>query len=778
MKLHRNAKLIFILVLICGTFCTSTSTESEGKLNSGINISEKGMKNNANAGSNKQHKINDDVDPAALKALEEAVDKQEGGDNSKKSEGPIFHAQWVKYFKFLNSGNTKPKHFFKNGEFREQFKYFPNADLTKKSDDGYGPQRTYVGSETDFYLTIFQHNINFLNSRQSIEQKVVDVLPFAVIDPIMEEPEDPRETKDGIDDFGNFAEGFCFKVSANNKTNVWILCSETATQKRKLYDMLREMKIREQRGRGVFNVMEKEDTKDKAADDFFNGEKKKVSQNQKQVGDVKDGYWIVIQDWTKCNLKCGGGEEVLQRLCVPPKDGGRPCSGESILRRPCNTQPCQQIMSSENQNQESKNNTETLKPIVKVMPFSTRPQRYSKCVIKESDMMYENSLSADGNNPNLSGPAGRDKMDRVQVPVRVIMNNRTLSIYGGEEYNTQIITLDLEYSFFLRENNNPDPVLKKCFSIVSGFNKQKASLCPFSRGDEKTVDEWEYDFNLFKNQCQQSREKLEMEFRLNNKLQDKIKQAKREILEEREAEVKKKSGKSEIDLLNDKKKDTKVTALRAIQKELDLEEMIKREEEEREKLEEQEIFQRIDEEKKKNDCLLKAIKEKAIENQFKKKLDSEKKDIQSLEETTRNQVGSRIAILKQKIWEMRLTAKEKRQQLMQQLQEVRLSMADNLHKAYKKGEIHNCEFALQDKKTSEAYCTANFGANPNTYTSCLGTTSSQRAFCKYCCRNEFGNLLELEQTNCIEQVCKNLKHDPIKSTEDKGVWVYQEPVKK
>jgi len=265
---------------------------------------------------------------------------------------------------------------------------------------------------------------------------------------------------------------------------------------------------------------------------------------------------------------------------------------------------------------------------------------------------------------------------------------------------------------------------------------------------------------------------------MEHRLEAKIKKAQDEIKVEREEEVKKKSGKSEIDLLNDKKKDTKVTALRAIQKELDLEDMIKKEEEEREKLEEQEIFQRIDEEKKKNDCLLKAIKEKAIENQFRKKLDSEKKEIQSLEDSTRNQVGNRISILKQKICEMRSVAKEKRQQLMQQLQEVRLSMADNLHKAYKKGEIQNCELALQDRKTSEAYCTANFGANPNTYTSCLGTTSSQKAFCKYCCRNEFGNLLELEQTNCIEKICKNLKHEAIKTSEDKGVWVYQEPVKK
>jgi len=759
-------------VFICGTLCTQTSTESEGKLSGGINISERIMKNK------QPPEYSTDVDGQAMKSLKGAVDKRDGVDSGKKNEGPIFHTQWVKYFKYPNVGDAKPKHFFKNGEFKEQYKYFPNLDLKAKSDDGFGNLRTYIGSETDFYITIFQHNINFLNSRQSLEQKVVDVLPFTAIDPIMEEPEDPRNPKDGIDEFGNFAEGFCFKINANQKQNVWILCSETLEEKLKLFELLREMKIKEQRARGVFNIKEKDESKKNAADLFLKDEKKRIAQGDRKLGDVKDGYWITIQEWTPCNLKCGGGEEVYQRLCVPPKEGGRPCEGESILRRPCNTQPCQQVLSTDKP-EENKNNTETLKPIVKVMPFSTRPQRYSKCVIKESDMMYEHSLKADGNNPNLFGGDASGKMDKVQIPVRVIMNNRTVSIYGGEDYSTQIIALDLEYTIFNRETTNPDPVLKKCFSLISGLHKQKATLCPFSRGDDKSVDEWDYDFNLFKNQCQQSREKLEMEFRLNSKLQEKIKQAKREILDEREAEIKKKSGKSEIDLIKDKKKDTKQTALRAIQKELDLEEMIKKEEEEREKLEEQEIYVRIDEEKKKNDCLLKAIKEKALENQFRKKLDSEKKEIQSLEETTRNQVGSRIAILKQKIWEMRNDAKSRKQQLMQQLQEVRLSMADNLSKAYKKGETHNCEFALTDTKNSIAYCTANYGSNPTTYTSCIGTVTSQKAFCKYCCRTEFGNLLEMEQNSCIEKICSKLTNDPIPNKEeDKGVWVYQEAVKK
>jgi hypothetical protein len=60
----------------------------------------------------------------------------------------------------------------------------------------------------------------------------------------------------------------------------------------------------------------------------------------KKGGSLTDGYWIVLQMWSQCTLKCGGGKSFLQRMCVPPKDGGKPCEGEAILSKDCNKQPC------------------------------------------------------------------------------------------------------------------------------------------------------------------------------------------------------------------------------------------------------------------------------------------------------------------------------------------------------------------------------------------------------------------------------------------------------
>lgn len=92
------------------------------------------------------------------------------------------------------------------------------------------------------------------------------------------------------------------------------------------------------------------------------------------VKNAVDGYWIVLQSWSTCSLKCGGGTQSFHRMCVPPKSGGRPCQGEAVLIKRCNEQPCPKIGVPSDK---SKENEETPKPIVKVMPFSSRYQRYT-----------------------------------------------------------------------------------------------------------------------------------------------------------------------------------------------------------------------------------------------------------------------------------------------------------------------------------------------------------------------------------------------------------------
>lgn len=91
-----------------------------------------------------------------------------------------------------------------------------------------------------------------------------------------------------------------------------------------------------------------------------------------------DGWWEVLQDWSTCTLKCGGGTQTLHKKCHPPLEGGEPCQGESIETRECNKEPCLD---------DPPVATEDDLPLqVKIMKVSDRPQRYETCIIKEGDL--------------------------------------------------------------------------------------------------------------------------------------------------------------------------------------------------------------------------------------------------------------------------------------------------------------------------------------------------------------------------------------------------------
>ena len=138
-----------------------------------------------------------------------------------------------------------------------------------------------------------------------------------------------------------------------------------------------------QRDKGVFNIKQK--PVDNTIQNMLNPD---YGTSGKMLNDGKgnlsvngtdnptDGYWIMLQDWTQCSLKCGGGISTLHRMCVPPKTGGKACDGNPIMTRPCNSQPCPKVKEIA-ENGINKRDNNTMKPLVKVMPFSTRPQRYS-----------------------------------------------------------------------------------------------------------------------------------------------------------------------------------------------------------------------------------------------------------------------------------------------------------------------------------------------------------------------------------------------------------------
>lgn len=334
---------------------------------------------------------------------------------------------------------------------------------------------------------------------------------------IAEVYENENVPKGGIEDYGNFSEGYCLKFNLlDAKRNIYILCFDSLSEKTKIKNLARHLKIDEQHANGIYNF-EKGQNNQSNKESISSLFGKKNERNKDPNEKVTDGYWILLQDWSQCSLKCGGGVSTYHRMCIPPKKGGKPCSGKPILTKECNKQPCPKIDHS-NQDITSKN-TQVMKPIVKVMPFTNVPQRYSLCKIKESDMMiYFLSDDPELHSSNLLGSKNIDPgMKDISIPSRVIMNNSTLSAFTGEHYENLYQTYVLKKSFFYINKNK-----KGCFIIKD--SKKEITLCPFGcERDNKEQLEWQRDFELFRDKCgRQSHYNVEEDEELQKKINEKM----------------------------------------------------------------------------------------------------------------------------------------------------------------------------------------------------------------------------------------------------------------
>merc|ERR1712151_603639 len=230
------------------------------------------------------------------------------------------------------------------------------------------------------------------------------------------------------------------------------------------------------------------------------------------------------------------------------------------------------------------------------------------------------------------------------------MNNRTVSIYGGEDMDSFISSFNLLQSNLI----TADPKTAKgnelaCFWINSEDGRT-AHLCPFGcASNTKVVEEWRYDFNLFKYQCNYGHKEQELNFNLQKKLESKIKKAKRSLMEEAQEDVKKRAQKTEEKKLATHIQKTNSVALQAMQKEINVEEMIKGEEVEREKKEEEEISKKIEQEQEKQKCLIKAIKEKQLENQYNIRQKETERAVTNIKKAAAQAVVKRRADLKKLI---------------------------------------------------------------------------------------------------------------------------------
>lgn len=217
-------------------------------------------------------------------------------------------------------------------------------------------------------------------------------------------------------------------------------------------------------------------------------------------------------------------------------------------------------------------------------------------------------------------------------------------------------------------------------------------------------------------------------------------------------------------------KKTNTIALQAIQRELSLEDLIRQEEEEKNRQEEERLRKQIEAERNKKNCVLKAITEKKRENEYSMKTLETQQRINAIKKEAASQVMKQRNKLKALLAKIRQQSLLRRSQLKQELMDVRSSIANELGKAYKKGDVNKCIDAMKNETTKNNYCIALYMDDFSLMNYC----KKSEDFCNICCNAEFGDMHQGEKEECIVKTCpKKVEEEEAKKD---GRWIWQQPL--
>lgn len=665
----------------------------------------------------------------------------------------VFFEAWAHYFHEEYSDNFKPKNFFENRDYFQQ--RIKMNDKNKSDNLG----SIAIPDRSSFYIVLYKDILSFYSSRDNIERKIIEnvlIKNIAII------PEDNFKLG-GVKDLRKISNYFCLSIQTSkpndNKTNlneIWTVCFENENLKTKLLSLLIKFKVDNQRANDQF-ITSKSLKKD-------SNSQSSSSSNDDQAptdGDVQDGKLVLLQDWSECTLKCGGGKSYQQWMCIPPKNGGEPCDTELIKSKDCNIQPCplaQELAEAK------ADETQFKKPIIKIGPFSQRHNRYSVCVIKEGEGFR---LEKDENSDDYN-----------RIPSKILMNTNTISIFEDDTYSKLVysfildntnLTVEKDFcTFSLKDNQNQ--------IILRGFEQSCGSI-----QENKFVKSWDRDFNVFKNDCKKGRQNVLINEEDQKKIDSLAKKSNELLYASNQAEkaenLRESFAAGQQGVISNNVTDTKKTGLKAIDKETQIENMILQEEKEREALEIATIQDNINKEKEKADNLNKTIKEKEMDDVFiEQERDSEKEIVEAKKEAQEKIEGKRTD-LKDKIAKLRKMAQMKKSQMMGQLKNSKTKLAKKVMNAMKEGSSVICNVGkVKDKQSvRDDYCNKAFAEDFFSNNECKNVDN----FCYTCCEKEFGNLHLDKREDCYNE-CDGLKAssnnqnqqktDEIKPLKIKWLW--------
>eukprot|EP00744_Colponema_vietnamica_P000625 GILI01001097.1.p2 GENE.GILI01001097.1~~GILI01001097.1.p2 ORF type:complete len:718 (+),score=300.49 GILI01001097.1:103-2256(+) len=597
--------------------------------------------------------------------------------------GSFIHEGWLKYFIYSSNQKARPKSFYVN-------------DASASGQGGPTPN--------SFYFVLTKNTLLVLREKGKPDA-AVGSLNIANVDPVNPGP----PATGGIEDQGSFKEGFCWSLKSSGKDSEnenWELCADSQEQKNAWI--------------GAFLSVVKKVGQENGGGDCGGDSNVEM----KNDGVPQDGKWIMVQDWSKCSVSCGGGVSVRQRFCVPPKNGGKNCEGEATEVRKCNTEPCPAP-------------TINLPPItnppqVRVMPINTSPGRYEECVIKEGSMFVQ--TDANGASP----PA--------KVPAHVILNNRTLTIYENENIDTVQNSVELEDIQLPIKAHREDP--ENCIVVKALKVNKKLILCVMGPSNgmsaQENRDEWADSIAHFKEDCLRPME-TDMKAYVDSKVQD----AQEEFMHEKAAKLDEEKEREREAKMDEEVEGVAAQAMNALQKELAREQLEEKEEEEREREEEKDIEKHLKEEEDKQKCIKEQIEKKKKSQGLKRHQAEVEEKIREIKAEAEAQLKLKKARMQKKLAAMRAASERRRAGLMRKIEVFRAQMTEEMMEAERMGNASACAASVMTEDKRSVYCSTKLANEPDKMLSCKEVEN----FCAMCCEAEFGDLHEDERIDC-EKGCQ------------------------
>lgn len=630
-----------------------------------------------------------------------------------------FFQGWAKYFK-TSKQVANPKEFFVNKDFKTQ--RYP-TNVAKKGDSN---GSFVIPDDSSFFIVLYRDQVSIYTKRDEIFKHSFDTLLIEDINPV---PEDDF-LKGGVSNLGFFKAGYCMKALAKTPAALnsdsfsvftWVFCFNTLNQKSTFIKQLATVKVLYQRSKD--QIVTAQAVSDKQLQDAQNG--KPLDKNASE----NDGKMIMLQDWSDCTLKCGGGKSYQQWMCIPPKRGGKPCKGDTIRVKDCNETPCPEIRSAKDEVDKDKEDRKNWKkPTVEIARYSKRFNRYSKCDTFETDIF-------------------RLDQDKNKLPARTIINPSTMTIFADDNYLNKVYSFDLkiaqikllpEFCTFEVSDNS------KSFTL-SGFD----SAC----GDpEKNVFALDFvsKFNEFKNVCNKGKAST----LITNDDEKAIKQNKQKSQQMLSLEVESEKAEKVNEELHEETdtkvfaqlKETQVKGLKALEREVMIENLIKGDEEKKEDASEHVILNQLEAEKAKNKIIDGQIKEKELAEEFKMEEFQAASDIKEAKKEITQQIQVNREKLRKQIEEIRKEARKRRETLQTKVKKLKSKITNKLMKASKVGDKALCIAGILDESKRSLYCN---GSHPDDYLE-NEYCKNEDNFCYSCCDSEYGLLRGAQRDDCYD----------------------------